>query len=120
MVTQSRMASLIASFSVRLPLGHAHDFRAQQPHAKNIQALPAHVLFAHVDDAFQAKEGAHRSGRHAMLAGAGFGDDAFLAHAPREQGLPQAVVDLVRAGVEQILALDVDLRAACISLRRSA
>ena len=42
----------------------------------------------------------------------GLGDDALLAHAPGEQGLPQAVVDFVRAGVQQILALDVDLRAA--------
>ena len=37
---------------------------------------------------------------------------ALLAHAPRQQGLAQAVVDLVRAGVQQVLALDVDLRAA--------
>ncbi len=47
-----------------------------------------------------------------MLAGAGFGDDAALAHAPGQQRLAQAVVDLVRAGVQQIFALDVDLRAA--------
>ena len=92
--------------------GDAHHFRAQQPHAEDIQALPPHVLFAHVDDAFQAEQRADRRRRHAVLAGAGFGDDALLAHAPREQRLAQAVVDLVRAGVQQVLALDVDLRAA--------
>ena len=47
-----------------------------------------------------------------MLARAGLGDDALLAHAPGEQRLPQAVVDLVRAGVQQVFALEVDARAA--------
>ena len=44
--------------------------------------------------------------------GAGFGDDARLAHAPREQRLADHVVDLVRAGVIEVLALQPDLRAA--------
>jgi hypothetical protein len=47
-----------------------------------------------------------------VLAGTGFGDDARLAHAPRQQGLADGVVDLVRAGVVEVLALEVDLRAA--------
>ncbi len=91
---------------------NAHHFRAEQTHAEDVQALSPHVLFAHVDDAFESKESAHRSGCHAMLAGAGFGDDPLLAHPPSEQSLPQAVVDLVRAGVQQVFALDVNLRAA--------
>ena len=48
----------------------------------------------------------------AVLARAGFGDDSLLAHATSEQNLAQAVVDLVRSGVEQVFALDVDFRAA--------
>src|SRR5215472_3550446 len=47
-----------------------------------------------------------------MLPRAGLGDHARLAQAPREQRLPDAVVDLVRAGVIEIFALQVDLRAA--------
>jgi hypothetical protein len=47
-----------------------------------------------------------------MLAGTGFRDDAGLAHAPRQQRLADGVVDLVRAGVVQVLALEQDLRAA--------
>ena len=43
-----------------------------------------------------------------MLAGTGFGDHAGLAHALDEQGLSERVVDLVRAGVVQILALQKD------------
>ena len=47
-----------------------------------------------------------------MLAGAGLGNDARLAHAAGQHGLADGVVDLVRAGVVQVLALEVDLRAA--------
>ena len=50
-------------------------------------------------------------GGDAVLAGAGLGDDPRLAHADGEQDLADAVVDLVRAGVVQVLALEVDLRA---------
>ena len=47
-----------------------------------------------------------------MLAGAGLGDDALLAHPPRHHDLAEHVVDLVRAGVVQLLALEIDFRAA--------
>ena len=47
-----------------------------------------------------------------MLAGAGLGDDALLAHAPRHHDLAEHVVDLVRAGVIELLALEIDLGAA--------
>jgi hypothetical protein len=63
---------------------YSHHFGAQQSHPKNIQALPPHVLLAHVNDAFETKECAHGGGCHAMLSGACFGDDALLAHAPRK------------------------------------
>jgi hypothetical protein len=49
-----------------------------------------------------------------VLAGAGFGDDARLAHAARQQGLADHVVDLVRAGVVQVFALEEDLRPALL------
>ena len=45
-----------------------------------------------------------------MLPRTGLGDEARLAHAPSEQRLPQRVVDLVGAGVGQVLALEPDLR----------
>ncbi|MNU28796.1 hypothetical protein D3C71_172400 [compost metagenome] len=47
-----------------------------------------------------------------MHAGAGLGDDAFLAHAPCQQDLADAVVNLVRAGVVQLFALEINLCAA--------
>src|SRR5690606_24499585 len=48
----------------------------------------------------------------AVLARARFGDDARLAHAAGELDLPEAVVDLVRARVIELLALEIDLGAA--------
>ena len=46
-----------------------------------------------------------------MLAGARLGDDALLAHAPREQNLAEHIVDLMRAGVVELVALEIDLGA---------
>ena len=67
---------------------------------------------AHVDDALEAEERRRGGGRDAVLAGAGLGDDPRLLHRLREQRLAERVVDLVRAGVEQVLALEEDPRAA--------
>ena len=47
-----------------------------------------------------------------MLPRARFGNNARLAHFHREESLADGVVDFVRAGVQQILALQVDARAA--------
>ena len=90
----------------------AAHFRAQQAHAEDIGLLPLHVHFAHIDDARQAEARRHCGGGHAMLAGAGLGDDAGLAHAAGQQDLAQAIVDLVRAGVIEVFALEIDFRAA--------
>src|SRR6185369_6118842 len=43
---------------------------------------------------------------------AGLGDDAALAHAAGEQDLADRVVDLVRAGMVELVALEVELGAA--------
>ena len=51
---------------------------------------------------------------HAVLARAGFGDDALGADAFGEQRLADGVVDLVRAGVREILALQTHLRAPAL------
>src|SRR5262245_27279010 len=47
-----------------------------------------------------------------MLAGTGLGDDAGLSHAPGELDLAQAIVDLVAAGVIELITLEIDLGAA--------
>ena len=66
------------------------------------------VDLTHVDGAVEAEERAGGGGGDAVLAGAGLGDDAGLAHALGEQGLAEHVVDLVGAGVVQVLALEED------------
>jgi hypothetical protein len=88
------------------------DFGAKKLHAKDVRRLPLHIGGAHIDNAFQPEAGADRGGCHAMLAGAGFGDDARLAHPAGQQDLAQAVVDLVAAGVVELIALEVDFRPA--------
>ena len=92
--------------------GDAADLRAEHAHAEDVELLAAHVFFAHVDDAVEAEEGADGGGGDAVLAGAGFRDDAFLAHAHSKERLAEAVVDFVRAGVEQVFALEIDVCAA--------
>ncbi len=87
---------------------------AHEAHAEDVQRLALHVHRAHVDHALEAELRADRRRGHAVLAGAGLGDDALLAHPAREQGLADRVVDLVGAGVEEILALQVDLRPAAV------
>ncbi len=89
-----------------------HHGGAEQLHAVDVGALALDVLGPHVDHALEAVAGADGRGRDAMLAGAGLGDHARLAHALGEHGLADHVVDLVCAGVIQVLALEEDLRAA--------
>ena len=81
---------------------------AEQPHPLDVGTLAVHVLGAHVDDALEPEPRAHGRGRDAVLAGARLRDDPVLAEPPGEHRLPQRVVELVRAGVEQVLALQVE------------
>ena len=90
--------------------GDGHDLRAEHFHAIDVERLALAIHFAHVDDAFQAEHGGDGGGGDAVLAGAGFGDDAGLAHAPGEQDLADGVVDFMRAGVEQVFALEINFR----------
>jgi hypothetical protein len=108
LATQSRNASFIASFSEFDPL--VTDFTSA--HAEYVGRLTRDIFRTHVDRAGQVEQRADGGGGHAVLAGAGLGDDAGLAHAPGQQDLADAVVDLVRAGMIQLVALEVDLRAA--------
>ena len=91
---------------------HRPDLGAEQLHAEYVGLLPLDVRGAHVDHAGQAVAGRHGGRGHAMLTGARLGDDALLAHAPRQEDLAKAVVHLVGAGVVQLLALEIDLGAA--------
>ena len=91
--------------------GHRHHIGAEQFHPEDIRLLPFDIGRAHEDGAGQVEARADGGRRHAMLTGTGFGDDAGLAHAQGEQDLADAIVDLVRAGMVELVALEPDLRA---------
>src|SRR5436190_3224420 len=91
---------------------HAANFRAQQPHAEDVEFLTAHVFGAHVNHTVKAEQRTNRRRSDAVLTGPGFSDHAVFPHPLDEQGLAEAVVDLVRAGVQQVLALQVDFCTA--------
>ena len=80
---------------------------AEQSHPLDVGSLAANVLGPHVDDAFEIEQRAGGRRGDAVLTGAGLGDDATLAHPLRQQRLPDRIVDLVRAGVGEVLALQV-------------
>ena len=101
----------MAARSVRSPLVTGTTVRAEQLHAADVRRLALHVDRAHVHRARQPEARAGRGAGHAVLAGAGLRDDALRAEALREQRLAEGVVDLVRAGVREILALEPHLRA---------
>ena len=82
--------------------------RAEQLHPLDVRPLPAHVLAAHVDDAFETEPRADGRRRNPVLSRPGLRDDALLAEPSREHRLAERVVELVRAGVEEILALQVE------------
>src|SRR4051794_39721424 len=86
-----------------------HDRRAEQPHALDVGRLAPRVLAAHVDDALEIEERRGRRTGDAVLARPRLGDHAPLAHPPREQRLAEGVVELVRPGVHEVLALEPQL-----------
>ena len=91
---------------------HRKDFGGQQAHPKDIGGLAADVGGAHIDQALQAQHSADGGGGDPVLAGAGFGDNARLAHIFSQQGLAQGIVDFMGAGMGQILPFQVDFRPA--------
>jgi hypothetical protein len=90
---------------------HAPDRRPEQLHPEDVQRLPLHVVGAHVDVAGQTEQRTRGGARHAVLPRPGLGDDTALAHPAGQQRLANGVVDLVRAGMGEILPLEEDARA---------
>src|SRR5260370_41352030 len=101
----------------RLAGSDLDDSGAEKFHARNIQRLALHVDLADVDYAFAAETRCHGRGGHAVLTRAGLSDDAPLTHALREQNLAERVVDLMRAGMQQILSLEINFSSAHVLLQ---
>ena len=96
---------------------HRHDGRAEQAHAADVRRLALHVDLAHVHGARQADARARGGAATPCWPAPVSAIDALRAEALREQRLADGVVDLVRAGVREILALEPHLRAP--ALRKS-
>ena len=86
--------------------------RPQRFHALHIRRLPLDVDRAHEHVALHPEQRRDGRGADAVHPRAGLRDQPGLAHPPRQQRLPDGVVDLVRAGMVQVLALQIDFRAA--------
>ena len=85
--------------------GHRMHLRAEQLHAVNVEGLALRILLAHKHLAFEAHQrGGGRCG-DPVLARSRFGDHPRFAHLFGQQGLPEDVVDFMRAGVVQIFPL---------------
>ena len=87
-------------------------------HPEHVRPLALDVLRAHVHDARQVEQGAGGRRGDAVLAGTGLRDDPGLAQPPREQCLAEGVVDLVRPGMGQVLALEVEAQVRDHGRRR--
>ena len=92
--------------------GDGNDLCAQKTHPVDVQGLTLGVLLAHEHHTLHAHQGSGRGGGNAMLTGTGLGDEAGLAHLFGQQRLSENIVDLVRTGVVQVFALEVDLCTA--------
>src|SRR5712691_9412242 len=92
------------------------NLRAEQVHALDVGSLAPHVLLAHVDDALETEASTHCRGCDSMLSRAGLRHDAALAQTAREHSLTEGVVELVRAGVQQVLPLQIEAFARRKSL----
>ena len=94
---------------------HGLDLGAQQLHPEHVERLAVDVDGAHVDLALETHQRRRRRGGHAVLAGTGLGDEAGLAHPLGEQRLAEHVVDLVRPGVVEVLALEQHAHAELLA-----
>ena len=86
--------------------------RPEELHAIDVQRLSFGVDLSHEDLALHTEKRRNGGCCHAVLSRACFCDDACLAHALGKERLPDAVIDLVRARVIQILTLQENARPA--------
>ena len=82
---------------------------SEKLHTKDVEFLAGAVFFAHVNLALQTEQGTDGCSRHSMLPCARLCNDSFLSHAHRQKALAQGIVDLVGAGVVEVLPLDRNL-----------
>ena len=93
-------------------MGNFHHICAQDLHSCHIGCLFFDVHRAHVNVTFQSEIGCGCCHRNTVLTGTGLCDHFLLAHVLGKQHFAHAVIQLVRAGMVQILTLHIKLHAA--------
>jgi len=111
LVTQSRMASLIASFKVREPESTPRTSAPSRRMRKTLSSWRRHVLHAHVNHALEPEQRTDGGRGHTVLPGAGLRNDATLAHTQRQQRLARQLLICARQ-LQQVFTLEVNLGAA--------
>ena len=71
------------------------DFRTKSMHTIDIRSLSRHIDRTHENFTFHAEKCSDSGRGDTVHARTSFGNEAFLAHAASQQGLPHRVVDLV-------------------------
>ena len=90
-------------------------FGTEHAHAFDIDMLALDVDGSHEDDALHAHERTRGGGGHSVLAGTGLGYDAALAHVACNENLSNGIVDLVRAGVIEVFAFQIQPAAVALT-----
>ncbi len=106
--TQSRKCLVDRVFQGAATGTYRPHFSSQQSHAEDVELLARHVHFTHVDDALEAEEGGRRGRSHPVLARPRLSHESPLAHFEGQESLANYVVDLVAAGVVEVLAFQQD------------
>ena len=88
---------------------------SQHLHALHVGVLSLHIGSTHKHLALHVHQRTHRSCGHTVLSGTCLGYDASLTHLLGQQYLSDGVVDFVRTGVVQVLALQVELTAILLA-----
>ncbi len=84
---------------------------SQQLHPPDIGGLTLHILGAHVNNAIHAQARGGGCRGNAVLSRAGFRHQGGFPHVFGQKGLAQRIIDLVRAGVQQVFTLEPEVEA---------
>ena len=95
-----------------LAILHRHHVRAKRLHTQHIRRLARDIHRSHIDVAFHAHQGGDGRCGDAVHPRPRLRDEPLLAHAFSKQGLPDAVIYLMRSRVIQVLAFEEDTHAS--------
>ena len=86
---------------------HRDHFGPHQAHTKDVWRLTFNIFRPHVNAALQAQQRAGQRRGHAVLTGAGFGNNFGFAHPFCQQRLAEHLISLMRAAVQQIFTFEI-------------